>query len=283
MRIVLFTPAARAVVGLLLLAGTAGAAPLAIVACAPGYPGTTTEAQPAMNAFAAALSASAGLKPDALAASYHETEAAGVARLRQPDAGFALVPLPFYLVHRQDLELTARLQIVTNTGAATEVWSLVGAKGRLRAPADLAGWQLLTLASYAPRFVGGVALAQWGAPPANVRLLPATSVLSGLRRAAATENVALLLDSAQAQGLPSLPFAQQLEVVTASAPLPGSLLCSVGRRVADARLRPLLAALAKLDAKPAGAAALAGLRMARFAPLDAPALAAAERAYAAAQ
>ena len=191
------------------------------------------------------------------------------------------MPLPFYLLHRQDLDLTPRLQIVTAGGAATEVWSLVGAKGRLHAPADLAGWQLLTLASYAPRFVGGVALAHWGAPPATVRLLPAISVISGLRRAAATENVALLLDSAQTQAVPSLPFAKQLEVVTASAPLPGSLLCSVGKRVPEARLRPLLAALAKLDAKPAGAAALSGLRMLRFAPLEAAALTAAESAYAA--
>jgi hypothetical protein len=236
-----------------------------------------------MNAFATALAGSAGLKADALSATYYETEAAGIERLRKPDAGLAMVPLPFYLLHQKDLDLVPRLQIVTNGGGATEVWSLVGAKGRLHAPADLAGWQLLSLASYAPRFVGGVALAHWGAPPATVRLLPATSVLSGLRRAAATENVALLLDTAQVQALPSLPFAKQLEVVTASQPLPGSLLCSVGKRVPDARLRPLLAALAKLDAKPAGAAALTGLRMTRFTPVDGPALAAAERAYAATQ
>src|SRR5436190_7286891 len=144
MRIASLSPAACAAAGVLLLATTAGAAPIAIVACAPGYPGTTAEAQPAMNAFAAALATSAGLKREALSAAYFEAEASGVARLRQPDVGLALVPLPFYLLHRQDLDLTPRLQIVTAGGAATEVWSLVGAKGRLHAPADLAGWQLLT-------------------------------------------------------------------------------------------------------------------------------------------
>jgi hypothetical protein len=48
-----------------------------IVFCAPGAPGTTEEAQPAMDAFAAALAAKAGLPAGELGATYAASEDAG--------------------------------------------------------------------------------------------------------------------------------------------------------------------------------------------------------------
>src|SRR5437588_465963 len=52
-----------------------------LVVCAPGYPGTAGEAQPAMDALARALAAEAKLPPSSLSAVYEETEAAGMRRL----------------------------------------------------------------------------------------------------------------------------------------------------------------------------------------------------------
>src|SRR5512144_2964213 len=96
----------------LALAGTAAlaAAPQGhvLVFCSPGSPGTTAEAQPTMDAFAAALSKRSGVAP--VAAVYHEAEDAAVARFRAKDAAAAFVSLPFYLKHEKELGLKARLE-----------------------------------------------------------------------------------------------------------------------------------------------------------------------------
>src|SRR5262245_61629184 len=90
----------------------AAPAPITLVICAPGYPGTTKEAQPSMDKLATAVSAAAGWPSARLAAVYYETEEAGVARLKAKTPALALIPLPFYLAHQGDLKLTARAQAV---------------------------------------------------------------------------------------------------------------------------------------------------------------------------
>jgi hypothetical protein len=255
-------------------ASFASAAPATVVFCAPGYPGTTAEAQPSMDAFAAALGAEVG-------AVYHETEKGGEARIAEADAGLALVSLPFFLEHRRELRLEPRLQAVPTGTDGTEIWSLAARKGRVTRPAQLDGFEIVSLAAYAPRFVRGTALRDWGVLPESARLVESGQVLSALRRAARDETVAVLLDGAQSAAFPTLPFAADLEIVARSAPLPAAVLCTVGGHVPEARARELVAALARLHERPDGAAALEGLRLARFAPLDTARLDAATRAYAA--
>jgi hypothetical protein len=269
------TVAAAAV--LLLLALPARTA--TVVVCAPGYPGSTKEAQPTMDAFAAAAGDATGWPRGDLAAVYHETEAGGLARLAQPDAAFALVPLPFWLEHRDELRLTPRLQAVQQDGLPSESWTLVAGRGKVGKPADLGGFTMLSLAGYVPRFVRGPALASWGELPPSVTIRFSGALLSGLRKAAAGENVVLLLDRAQAAALPTLPFASELEVVATSPPLPVSVLCTVGTRIPVPRADSLVRALASLGASPAGQSALAGMRLSRFVPADEPALARARSAF----
>jgi hypothetical protein len=233
-----------------------------------------------MDAFAAAVAAKAGLPAGALGATYAASEDAGVARLRSPDAGVALVSLPFFLKHEKALALRARLQPVLQGSTGTERWSLVARRGRVSGPRALEGFTIVSSAGFAPGFVKGPALAAWGPLPEGVRVVQSSAVLSALRRAAAGEPVAVLLDAAGAAALPSLPLAAELEVVARSAPLPAGVVAVVGGRVAAPRWRSLEAALGGLAEDPAGTAALAGIRMARFAPLDEGALAAARKAYA---
>jgi hypothetical protein len=250
-----------------------------LVVCAPGYPGSTKEAQPAMDAFAAVAGEAAGWPKGELTAVYFETEAAGVERLSKDDAALALVPLPFYLRHREALRLAPRAQAVMAGGQASEPWSLVAGKGKVMSPAALDGFELLSLAGYVPRFVRGPALGEWGELPFGLRITFSGTVLSGLRRAAAGEKVVLLLDGPQAAAMTSLPFAANLEVVVRSAPLPVSVLCMVARRLPAARSASLLKALLHLGNSEADAAALAGLRLAGFVAVDEKALAAAQAAF----
>jgi len=139
-----------------------------LVVCSPGSPGTTAEAQPTMDAFAAALSAKARLSPP-LAAVYDAAEDAGVARLRQDDAALALVSLPFFLKHEKDLGLRARLQPVPKGRPSAERWTLVAKKGNAPAPAALDGFTVASVAGFAPGFVRGPALGGWGPLPTTAR------------------------------------------------------------------------------------------------------------------
>jgi hypothetical protein len=261
-------------------AASAGRGPTTVVICAPGYPGSTAEAASVMEAFADALAAATGQARGAFAAEYHETEAGGMARLAGPDAGILLAPLPFFLAHEAELRLVARAQAVMAGGTPSEEYALVAGKGKLGAPSALAGWEILGTVGYAPRFVRGPVLGSWGELPPTARVTFSGSVLSALRRAAAGEKVAVLLDSAQASGLASLPRAAELEVVARSSPLPAVLVATVGDRVAAPRAAAITSALVGLAGRPEGALALANLRLDRFVPLDEAGLAKARRAWA---
>jgi hypothetical protein len=138
-----------------------------------------------------------------------------------------------------------------------------------------------SIAGYAPAFVKGTALGAWGKIPDSAKIVQTSQVLSSLRKAAAGEDVAVLLDGAQAAALPSLPFAGDLEVVAKSPPVPTGLLATVGTRIGPDRWKVLDGALRRLGESPAGAAALEGIRMQGFLPLDAATVAAARKAYAA--
>jgi len=108
-------------------------------------------------------------------------------------------------------------------------------------------------------------------------VVESSQVLSALRRAASAGGTAVLLDGAQAAALPSLPFAAELEVVARSSPLPTAIVASVGKRMPPARWTRLEKALLALPGDAQGAEALAGIRMVRFVPADAAAVAEARR------
>ncbi len=233
-----------------------------LVVCAPHHPGTTADAQPTMDAFATAVTRAAGWPAGSLRAEYQPTEEGGRARLAGPDAVLTLVTEPFFVEHGEALALKPLLQAMPAGAEEGEVWSLVAPRGKVTGPASLAGWELHGSAAYAPRFVRETALGAWGELPPAVRLVPTAQVLSALRRAAAGERVAVLLDGTQAAALKTLPFAGDLEVVARSPRLPAALLCSVAGRALPGPLDPMKAGMRSLDP-----GLLERLRLARFAPL----------------
>lgn len=230
-----------------------------------------------MDALAKAASTAAGSPTLSVAAEYYETEDAGMARLKTAKPALALVPLPFYLAHATKLKLSTVAQVVEKDGQPAVTWTLVAKKGRVSSPADLAGFTIVSLAGYAPGFVKNVALAKWGALPADVTFEANGQVLSALRKAANGEKVAALLDASQAASLATLPFAADLSVVTTSPRVPGIVVCTVGAKSAETTR--LVGALRKVDQTPEGRAALDAVRLSKFVALDVKALDAARAAY----
>ncbi len=246
---------------------------LTMVVCAPGYPGSTAEAQPAMDGLASAVAGAAGWDRQNLEAVYFETEEGGLARLAEEDAGLAMVTLPFFLEHREALGLRAALFAVPSGHEPLESWVLVAGAGAVSKPADLEGWQLVSLAGHSPRFVRGPVLGDWGELPEGVDIHLSGAVLSSLRKAARGEPIAVLLDAEQAGALDRLPFAGDLEVLHRSRPLPTSVFCAVGDRMEPAALDEIVTALEELDDRADTEEVLAGVRLDRFVPVDADALA----------
>jgi hypothetical protein len=103
--------------------------------------------------------------------------------------------------------------------------------------------------------------------------------MSALRRSASGEPVAVLLDRAQAEALPSLPFAGDLEVIARSAPMVGNLLCAVGGRLSGERASGLARSLPAMSEDEQGRELLASVRIARFVALDREALDGIEARY----
>jgi hypothetical protein len=228
-----------------------------------------------MDALAKAVSAAAGSPALPVAAEYYETEDAGVARLKSATRSLAIVPLPFFLSHSGALKLTAAAQAVEKDGQAAVTWTLVAKKGRVSSPADLAGFTIVSIAGYAPDFIRKVALGTWGTLPADVTFQSNGQVLSALRKAGSGEKVAVLLDPAQAASLPTLPFASDIAVVATSPPVPGIVVCTVGATSKSAESTRIVGALLKVDQTPEGRAALDAVRLSKFLPADAKAIAAA--------
>jgi len=261
-------------------AGPAG--PKELVVCAPGYPGDTASAQPTMDLFAKAASDAAAWPAGSLHAVYFETAAGGLGRLAKDDAALALMSIPFFLQHEKDLALQARLQVVEESGALA-VWSLAARLGRVPSSAALDGFEITGVAGYAPEFIRGPVLGAFGPLPPTVRVTPTANVLSALRRAASGASIAVVLDDAQTRALATLPFAADLEIVTRSALMPRTLLCTVGARLPPQRSEAMVRGLERLHTDPGRAEILKTMRMTRFEPVDTVSLDAARRLFASAR
>lgn len=252
----------------------------ALVFCAPGYPGTTQEAQSRMDDLASALAELAGWPKDSLSAAYFPQEKAGLARLNEPDVVLALTPLPFFLVHEKELGLGAKLAIVQQGLEPTQSWALVAKKGAVKKAAELEGYSVFSTAGYAPDFVTKVALEGFGPLPASAKVTSGGQVLSALRKASTgTDKVAVVLDAEQLKALPTLPFGAELEVVFTGPKVPVAVVSTVGTKLGAAEWKSGSAAFLKLPSVEKGKAALEGVRLTGFAPLDEAALAAAKKAY----
>src|ERR1700675_3140544 len=226
-----------------------------LVFCAPGYPGGAGDAQPLVDQFAKAAAVAAGWPAGSLAAAYDPTEAGGLAKLNGTDAVLAFAPYPFFVEHAAQLHLTPLVQADVADIGPQQRWTLVAKSGRVTDPKSMAGYTILSVAGYAPDFVRHSAL-QGRALPPDVKIEPTGQILSALRRVAAGEPVAALLDQSQAAALPSLPFATELKAVMRSPELPIAIIAVVGSRLPEARARALQTGLLKMGRAPGSADSL---------------------------
>ncbi len=127
-----------------------------LVFCAPGYPGSSADAQPLVGEFATSLAAAAGWPAGSLTAVYDASEQSDLTRLAAPEAAVAFVPYPFFVEHSAQLHLTPLVQADVPPAGIQQRWTLVLQKGHAPPPAGLAGLTLISTAGYAQNFVRDV-------------------------------------------------------------------------------------------------------------------------------
>jgi hypothetical protein len=238
-----------------------------LVTCAPGYPGSTEQAQPTMDDFSAHAARVAGWSETGLGAVYFNDLEEGLARIEQADVALVMVPLPLYLEYGDRLGLRPLLEAVMAEDPP-RTWTLVTGKGKVAGPASLDGWEITGRGGFSTTFVRNVALEGWGALPETADVTFSARAVSDLRKASRGEQVAVLLDGEQSAALDGLPFAAELDRVYESGPFPPSLLCAVGERLAADKIDGLTEGLIGMSKKKAGRETLSQLRMSRFEPVD---------------
>ena len=234
-----------------------------LVFCAPGYPGGAGDAQPLIDQFAHDAVTVSGWPAGSLVAVYDPSEERGLAKLRSPDAVLAFVPYPFFVKHAAELHLTPLVQADVADIGPQQRWTLVAKSGRVTDPKSMAGYTILSVAGYAPDFVRHFALEGWTLPP-DVKIEATGQILGALRKVAAGDPVAALLDQTQAAALPTLPFAAELKAVTQSPELPVAIIAVVDSRLAAGRARALQTGLLKMGHGAGGSDSLAPLRLQGF-------------------
>lgn len=187
-----------------------------------------------------------------------------MAKLQQADSVLAFVPYPFYVEHGAQLHLAPLVQADVTDVGLQQHWTLVAKAGRVTDPKSMSGYTVLSAAGYAPEFVRHSALQGWALPD-DVKIEASGQILSALRRAAAGEPVAVLLDQTQSAALPSLPFAAELKIIAQSTELPVALIVVVDSRVPAARAKALQTGFLKMSQAAGGVDSLGALRLHGFA------------------
>ena len=250
--------------------------PVSLVFCAPGYMGSTAEAQPSIDALVKAMATTAKWDAKDLTGAYYETDKGGVEALARPDAAMAMVTLAFFLEQQEAAKLDVKMLASMKGRPAMETWALVAKKGAIKDPAALDGYTIASGISYSPRFIRGPVLGAWGKLPESVSFKQVRSLLPELRKAGKGEKIAVIVDEETAAALPSLT---DVEVVYKSPPVPTAVVATVGGHLGDARWKAMAEALNHLAEGPDGAKALEAVQKLKFFPLDDKALAAAQKAF----
>jgi hypothetical protein len=234
-----------------------------LVFCAPGYPGTSGDAQPLVAEFATTLEAAAGWPAGSLEAVYDASETSDLTRLAAPEASLAFVPYPFFVAHGAALQLTALAQADVPPAGVQQRWTLVLKSGHPPLPGALANLTLTSTAGYAESFVREV-LHDVGPLPTTTRISATGQVLSALHHVANGEPVAVLLDQEQAAAASKLPFAAELHSAATTPPVPVALIVVVAGRLPKPRAQQVQQALLHLSGTAPGAATLSRLRLNGF-------------------
>ena len=237
-----------------------------LVFCAPGYPGTSADAQPLVGEFAATLAAAAGWPAGSLTAVYDASDTSDLARLAAPEAGLAFVPYPFYVQHGAQLHMVPLAQAVVPPAGCSSagLWCCTRAMRRRRRD-----WRVSR--SSAPqamrRTSSATLLHNLGALPADHHYhCHRPGAFGAAPRGQRRAGRGAARPGADQMPSPVCRSPRILQASRPSAPVPVALIVVVDGRIPKARAQELSRALLHLSGTPPGAATLSRLKLNGFVP-----------------
>jgi len=196
------------------------ASPLALAIVNPGGPGAGAEGDKLAAELASNLAAAAGLDAGQVTAAYFTRAAPTAGFLAKHKDAFVLGGLGFFLAQRRTAKLIPLARLVGKAGG-DEVYSVVVRKDRYRNLDELRGKTLVgSVLADDPRFVDRFAFGGKLVASEHFRCEPSERPLSALRKLAADEVDAVLLNRSQREALGTMPLFAKLEVIHASGPVP---------------------------------------------------------------
>jgi hypothetical protein len=201
-------------------AGEAPASPLTVVICYPGGPVRASDAKPAMDSMLAVIEEIGQWDKGSITCEF----ASKVDKCRKLMAGsdphFAILSVGLYLEHMQKHHLVPVAQPNVE-GRTTDTFRILVRKGSFGTLADLKGKTLGGTHLGEPRFLKKIVFKSKIDPAKHFKLKPSRRALRALRNLSKGRKLdAVILNEQQYKSLDSLPFADKLEVVFASEPIP---------------------------------------------------------------
>jgi hypothetical protein len=216
------------IVGLMLslAAFPAHAKTLRIVACVPDAPGTMKAAAPILARFFRALETAMGWPEGRVDGLFTRSKARCVKELRRSSTALAILSPELYASLQRRFKMRP-LALTEVSQATTTRYHLVTKKGEAGLE-KLAGARIITNHGADAQFLSRVVLGGKLGPSVSVRRT--TRPLEALRAVRRGDEAATLLDDTEIEKMKVLPFADEMQVIYSSEPIPNPIVVAVDER-----------------------------------------------------
>jgi len=206
------------ILALLFSSATSLAADKNMIFCLTGFPGTTAQAQQAIDNFLRHVENVLGWPANSASGAFYPDPVQGSSHLKNDSPSLAVVTPDLYLSLHKELKMKI-IAKVKAAGRGEEQYSIVVSKAKIKSLAELKGKKVAGAVLYNPTFVTNI-LFGGEIKASDVTLVNEPRPLSGLRSVNKGEVDAAVVDRSVLAHMASLPFAADLAVIHTSTTLP---------------------------------------------------------------
>ncbi|MDJ0762558.1 MAG: PhnD/SsuA/transferrin family substrate-binding protein [Myxococcota bacterium] len=194
--------------------------------CLPGFPGTSSQAQPYVDKMLRYLEPKLGWSAGTITGLYLPDGAAASKKLLEVKPGIALVGPSIYAAHQKAL----RMQVIAKVevdGRGAETYAIVTKKDGPSSLAALVGKTIEGTVVHDEKYIYNVLLDQQ-ISPGKIGLKSEIRPLKSLRNVARGRVDGAIVDASVQRHMASLPFADELQVIYTSKPVPPPAVVVMG-------------------------------------------------------
>jgi hypothetical protein len=233
-----------------LLASIAIAAPKELLLCLPGFPGSQAQAQPFVDKMLRHLESKLKWQPLSLRGIYIPDGRVAVEKLRAKRPEIALVGPSIYASEHKALGMKVIAKIEVN-GRSEEIYSVITRKDGPSTLGELVGKKVEGAVVHNEKYVYNVLFDQQ-LKPGQLTLESQKRPLKSLRNVVRNKADAAIVDQSVVDHLSELPFANEVQSIYTTKPVPSALVVVMGDGKKQAlKLKSMLVGMCKRpDGKP---------------------------------